>query len=232
MQRRCEQMGIRCKRQRDDGDKSGQIRLRISSPKDPERIKSVLFSEGLEIRAVASPPSPAPLQTFATRAEAVASAGADKDVLPYLEREEGARTQGERFVVAERTPIVAGQERRDAEAIKEEIISHLDGQKIYSYAVTFRLNAAGAERFGRWTGLNINKYLTVVLNKQVRSVAYIGSQIFDVVQISGSFTKQQAEDTAIVLISGNLPVGVQLLEEGTYRDLTASLHILESSAVN
>lgn len=216
MQKRCERLGIRCKLQRHGKDKSDQIMLRISSPRETERIKSVLFSEGLELRAAVSPPSPASLQTFATRAEAATVAGADKDVLPYLERLEGAPPQAERFIIVERTPIVTGQEIRDAEAIKEDDISHLKGQKVYAYGVFFRLNPTGAERFGRWTGLNINKYLAVVLNKQVRSVAYIRGQIFDSGQISGAFTKQQAEDIALVLLSGNLPAGIQLLEEGTY----------------
>ena len=217
MQRRCDRLGVRCRLQKHGDDKSGQIMLRISSPKDPERIKSVLFSEGLELRAAVSPPSPAPLQTFATRAEAEAAAGTDEDVLPYLEREEGAQTQAERFVIVERTPIVTGQEIRDAEAVEGEDISHLDGQKNYSYSVTFRLNPAGAERFGRWTGANINRYLAIVLNKQARSVAFIRSQIFDSGQITGRFTKQQAEDIAIVLISGSLPARVEALEEGTYK---------------
>jgi preprotein translocase subunit SecD len=56
-----------------------------------------------------------------------------------------------------------------------------------------------------------------VLNKQVRSVAYVRSQISQNAQINGRFTKQQAEDIAIILMSGNLPAGVQPLEEGTYK---------------
>jgi preprotein translocase subunit SecD len=214
MEKRCDQLGIRCKLQRQGGDKSNQIMLRISSPQNPERIKSVLFAEGMELRAVVSPPSPAPLQTYATQGEAAAVAGTDKAVLPYLEREEGAAVSPQKFVVVERTPIVTGQHIRHAEAVGERL-SDLSGGTAYS--VIFRLNPTGAEHFGRWTGANINKYLAVVLNKQVRSVAFIKSQIFDSGQISGHFTKQQADDIAIVLMSGNLPAGIEPLEEGTYK---------------
>jgi preprotein translocase subunit SecD len=211
MQKRCEQLGVRCKLQKHGGDKSGQIMLRISNPQDPERIKSVLLSEGMELRAVVSPPSPAPLQTFATQSEAAAVAGADKDVLPYLEREEGAAANPQKFVIVERTPIVTGQDIRHAEAI-----AGMSGLKD-DYQVNFQLIPEGAERFGRWTGANINNYLAIVLNKQVRSAAFIKSQILDNGQINGRFTKQQAEDIAIVLRSGNLPAGIQALEEGTYK---------------
>jgi preprotein translocase subunit SecD len=208
MQKRCEQLDIRCKLQRQSGDKSNQIMLRISSPKNPERIKNVLLSEGLELRAVVSPPIPSTVQTYSTQAEAAAAAGTDKDVLPYLEREAG-EAHAEKFVVLERTPIVTGQEVRDAEA------GQVGGLK--DYQIIFHLTPAGAQRFGEWTGANINNYLAVVLNKQVRSVAYIKSQIFDTGQINGRFTKEQAEDAAMVLRSGGLPAPIEALEEGLYK---------------
>jgi protein-export membrane protein SecD len=212
MQKRCEQMGIYCKVQRHGNDKSNQIMLRVSSPHDPERIKSVLLSEGLELRAAVSPPSPAALQTYPTQAEAEAAAGTDNDVLPYLEREDSAGgTHPQKFVVVERKPIVTGQDIRDAEAATYE----MGGDD--NYQVNFRLTPAGAQRFGEWTGANINRYMAVVLNKQVRSVAYIRSQIFDSAQITGRFTKEQAQDVALVLMSGNFPAPIEALEEGTYK---------------
>ena len=44
----------------------------------------------------------------------------------------------------------------------------------------------------------------VVLNDQVKSIAFIKSQIFDSGQISGRFTKQSADDLALTLRSGAL----------------------------
>lgn len=208
MQNRCDQLNIYCKVERVGGDKPNQIKLRISSPKNPERVKGVILSQGLELRAVVSPPSPAPVQTYPTREEAVAAAGADKEVLPYLERQEGAQKQAERFVILQRAPIVSGQDISDADAV---------ALRENDYVVNFTLSPAAAQRFGQWTGANIGFYLAVVLNRQVRSVAYIKSQIFDQGQISGRFTKEQAEDAALVLKSGNLPAPIEALEEGTYK---------------
>ena len=51
----------------------------------------------------------------------------------------------------------------------------------------------------------------------MRSAAFIKSQITDTGVIGGRFSKQQAEDVALVLSTGNLPAPVELVEEGTYK---------------
>lgn len=208
MRARCERLDVYCKVERGVGEKSDRIKLNISTRNDPERVKGVILSQGLELRAVVAPPSPSPLKTYPTRDEAAAAAGADKDVLPYAEVLGGER--GGKFIVAERTPIVSGHDILDAEAVT----SVADPER---YEVIFTLNAAGARRLGQWTGLHINRYLAVVLDKQVKSVAYIRGQIFDKGTISGSFTREQAEDAALVLDSGQLPAPIEALEEGVYR---------------
>ncbi|HWT00918.1 MAG TPA: hypothetical protein VN256_11790 [Pyrinomonadaceae bacterium] len=205
---RCEQLNLYCKAERVGGDGSNQIKLRISDPKDPERAKGVILSQGLELRAVVSAPSPMSAQTYPTQEEAAEAAGADKDVLPYVEMTDTGG--GRKFIVVERTPVVSGQDILDAKAVT----SLVDPKQ---YEVSFTLKPAGAQRFGQWTGTHINNYMAVVLNKQVRSVAYIRSQIFDQGIITGSFTREQAEDAALVLKSGNLPAPIEALEEGVYQ---------------
>ncbi|MFZ0751553.1 MAG: hypothetical protein WAM70_19475, partial [Pyrinomonadaceae bacterium] len=68
-------------------------------------------------------------------------------------------------------------------------------------------------KFGAWTGSNINEYLGVVLNDEVKSIAYIKSRIEDQGEISGRFTKQSAEDLALILMAGALPVPVRFVQE-------------------
>ncbi len=208
MRKRCDELNIYCRAERVGGDKPDQIKLRISNPKDPGRVKGVILSQGLELRAVVSPPSPMPTQTYPTEQEAAEAAGADKDVLPYLEVLDSGGVR--KFVVVERTPIVNGEDILDAKAVT----SMNDPKR---YEVTFKLNQAGARRLGEWTGSHIENYLAVVLDKQVRSVAYIKGQIFDEGVISGSFTKEQAEDAALVMKSGGLLAPIQALEEGLYK---------------
>src|SRR5215831_13247021 len=55
----------------------------------------------------------------------------------------------------------------------------------------------------------------VVLNDEVKSIAYIKSQIFDQGEISGNFTKEQGEDLALTLRSDALPAPIEYSEERT-----------------
>jgi preprotein translocase subunit SecD len=57
--------------------------------------------------------------------------------------------------------------------------------------------------------------MAVVLNGEIKSVAYIKSQIFDQGEISGKFSKNSAEDLALTLKSGALPAKIEYQEERT-----------------
>ncbi len=203
---RCSALGVYCQVERQGGEGSNRIRLRVSGAQDFERVKAVLLAEGrLELRPVISPPSPSPLKTYPTRAAAGLAAGADYDMMPF---EEGPNVT---FLAVERTPVITGQDLRDARAMSRTG----DGTGVYEIA--FTLGPDGAERFGVWTGANVGRYLAIVLNGEVRSVPYIQGQITDSGQISGPFDRQQAEDIALTLRSGSLPAPVEVLEEGAYK---------------
>src|SRR5918912_2148687 len=79
---------------------SNQILLQMPGINDPERIKALLVGESrLELVHVVSPASPAPVQKYATREEALASIGGQESttrkVLPYSEREEPTTASGQ-----------------------------------------------------------------------------------------------------------------------------------------
>jgi len=57
--------------------------------------------------------------------------------------------------------------------------------------------------------------MAVVLNNEVKSVAFIKSQISDSGEISGNFTKASADDLALTLKSGALPAKLSYQEERT-----------------
>jgi protein-export membrane protein SecD len=199
-----------------DGDPAtGRIRVDLSELTDPERVKSVISNWGkLELVHVISPPSPSVVQTYDTAEEAFASAPNDasspaqRRVIPYAERSEpdDAAPRSKRWVVIESPAIVSGSDLRQATAAR----SSGGGME---YEIRFSLKKDGATRFGAWTGANINQYLGVVLNDEVKSIAFIKSQIFDQGVISGRFTKQSAEDLALVLNSGALPARLLFVEE-------------------
>ncbi|MGI9065317.1 MAG: protein translocase subunit SecD [Pyrinomonadaceae bacterium] len=208
--------------QRHGSQSSHQILVQMPGIQDPERVKQLLKAESkLELVHVVSPPSPAPVQTYATEEEAKASLGGtvsqNRRVLPYAERNEptiaGQTTDDQnqtqkKWVVVESPAIVAGNELRSASAIQGRGGSD-------DYQISFALKPTGAEKFGAWTGANINEYMGVVLNGEVKSIAYIKSRIDDQGEISGSFTKQSADDLALTLRSGALPAPIEYMEERT-----------------
>ena len=112
-------------------------------------------------------------------------------------------------MVVESPPIIDGSELRSASGIPSR------GGGSDDFEIQFSLKKGGADKFGAWTGANINEYMGVVLNEQVKSIAFIKSQIFDSGEISGSFTKESADDLALTLRSGALPAPIEYLEERT-----------------
>ncbi len=208
--------------QRHGAQSSHQILVQMPGIQDPERVKKLLQADAkLELVHVVSPPSPAAVQTYATEEEAKSSLGGstspNRRVLPYKERAEpstagqAADTQTppeKRWVVVEYPAIVSGSELRSASAVQGR-----GGAD--DYQISFALKPAGAEKFGAWTGASINEYMGVILQDEVRSIAFIKSQIHDQGEISGSFTKQSAEDLALTLRSGALPAPIQYMEERT-----------------
>ncbi len=112
------------------------------------------------------------------------------------------------FVIVESPAVVDGNELRDASAVQ----GRAGGS---DYQISFSFKPSGAQKFGEWTGKNIGNYMAVVLNGEVKSAAYIKSQIFDSGEISGRFTKSTADDLALTLKSGALPAAIEYQEERT-----------------
>jgi preprotein translocase subunit SecD len=207
--------------QRHGGQNSHQILLQMPGIQDPEHVKQLLVGEShLELVHVISPPSPAPHQTYSTKEEAMASLNsggnipANRRILPYAEREDltspetnANAPKPKKYVVVESPAIIDGVELRTAAA------TQTSGSD--KYQITFSLKKSGADKFGAWTGANINEYMGVSLNNEVKSIAYIKSQIYDQGEISGNFTKEQGEDLALTLRSGALPAPIEYQEERT-----------------
>lgn len=207
--------------QRHGSQNSHQILVQMPGISDPQRVKELLKADSnLELVHVVGPASPSPVQTFATKEEAEASIASaapnSRKVFPYSERAEPTAAgqpadttpKEKRFVVVQWPPVVGGNELRNASAVQTT-----GGGD--SYQISFSLKPGGAQKFGAWTGANINQYMGVVLNDEVKSIAFIQSQIFDQGQITGRFTKQSAEDLALTLRSGALPAKIEYMEERT-----------------
>ncbi len=80
-------------------------------------------------------------------------------------------------------------------------------------AVMFTLTTAGGKKFGRITGKNVGRAFAIILDDKVISAPIIQGQIFSNGQITGNFSVQEANDLALVLRAGALPVPLKILEE-------------------
>jgi protein-export membrane protein SecD len=82
--------------------------------------------------------------------------------------------------------------------------------------VAFRFDTVGAKRFGDATRDNVGRLFAIVLDNEVISAPRINEPILGGQGIiTGSFTIQEADDLALLLRAGSLPVEVSYLEERT-----------------
>lgn len=183
-----------------------RFEVKVFGSADLEKIRNFLFKTyKLELKKVVSPPSPL-LQTYPDKEKANAAASNGQQILPYNEREVNDKPQ---YVIVEKDPIITGEEIRSAQAVSRT-------GSDFDYQVSFTLKREGAEKFGDWTAKNINNYLAVVLDDKVASVAFIKSQISDVGEISGQFSKAVAEEIALALNSGYMPWKLKVIEEKAF----------------
>ena len=104
--------------------------------------------------------------------------------------------------------IVTGADLADARATFE--------QRSAQPVVSFQFRGNGAKTFEDYTGANIGKYLTIVLDNEVISSPVIQARITGGQgQISGRFTLEEARDLAVLLRGGSLPIPVEVVENRT-----------------
>ena len=84
------------------------------------------------------------------------------------------------------------------------------------YEVVFQLDSEGAEIFGDYTSANVGGYLAIVLDKTVVSVPQVNSPITSGRgSITGGFDADSANDLAIQLQYGSLPIPLKVAESRT-----------------
>jgi preprotein translocase subunit SecD len=82
--------------------------------------------------------------------------------------------------------------------------------------IQFRLNGAGAHRFGQVTTENVGHRFAIVLDNKVISAPRIDSPIIGGSgEITGNFTTDSANQLALLLNSGALPAPLKVVQENT-----------------
>jgi len=107
------------------------------------------------------------------------------------------------WVIVERVPVITSLDVIDAVARP----SQYGGG---AYEIDFQINPEGALRLSEATGKHVGENLAIVFHDEVKSAPRILGQITDRAQITGNFTKEPAQDLALVLRSGTLPLSWKL----------------------
>jgi len=111
-------------------------------------------------------------------------------------------------IAVRRAAIITGQDLTDARVQNDP--------QTNAPVVAFQFNTEGGKRFAKTTQENVNKPFAIILDGSVISAPNIEGPILGgsgVIQ--GGFTFQSANDLAIQLKSGALPVALKVIEERT-----------------
>ncbi len=171
---------------------SNRIQVQVPGLKDPERLKSLLGKTAkLEFKLVD------PDQSGAT----TGVAGPGSEVLPFMD----ARAQGAKIVVQRRV-MVSGEDLIAAKQSYDQ-----DGR---TPVVDIRFNNKGGKKFAQVSSANVGKEFAIILDGKVISAPVFKDAILTgQAQISGSFTVESANELAVSLQSGKLPVALTVVDE-------------------
>jgi len=179
-----------------------EILVELPGVSDPSRVEDIIQSTArLEIHAVVSGP-------YETDQAALQALNGAVPPDQYLVRGVGSAGAPVQSFVLQRAPIVEGTDFRDAQPSTDQ-----NGRP----NIHFTLTTEAGERFYKYTSTHSKDSATpgsmaIVLDNQVREVASIESAIRDSGEITGGFTKQQADDLSMMLRTGSLPAGISYLD--------------------
>ncbi|HKH46878.1 MAG TPA: hypothetical protein VKM72_19640 [Thermoanaerobaculia bacterium] len=204
LRKRLDELGVRDAAIETAG--ADRLSIRASGVDDLERLRRLIQSDALlELRLVRFPVQGPDL----TSEDAVLShfqgqLPSDLEILKQEMKGENGQVTGEAFFAVERKPVIAGRDIATAQPGMGQF-----GQPI----VEFRLTPEAAAVFSEATGANIGSRLAIVLDGRVMSAPVINSRIGDAGIIEGGFTREQAQDLAILLRSGPLPARLTIIDE-------------------
>ena len=178
--------------------RQGENRIVVQAPgqQDPEALKALIGQTAkLEFKLVDMSANPSEV--------AQGRAPVGSEVLPYP-----TNPAGPPMIAVHRQVMVSGEELTDAQQTYD--------QQTNEPNVTIRFNGSGGNKFAKVTSQNVNRPFAIILDGKVLSAPNINEPILGgSATISGSFTVEGANQLAIALRSGKLPVNFVVVEERT-----------------
>ncbi len=192
IERRINELGTREPTIIRQGD--NRVVVQVPGLKDPTALKELLGQTAkLEFKLVDENADPE--QT------AQGKAGVGSQVLPYPDNPTGIP-----YIAVRRSGAITGDRLTGA----QQSFDPQDNQPV----VNIQFDGEGGQRFARMTQRNTGKLFAIILDDKVISAPRINEPILGgSSQISGSFTVESANQLAIALNSGALPVDLKVVEE-------------------
>ena len=186
------------------GDVKDQIIVELPGVEDFDRVLNLIKSTArLELKLVhATKAGPYPNRESALQAFN-GTIPSDHEVLRYPG---AAETQGRTaFMVVRKGAAITGQHLKNARRSQDSFTGRSE--------VEFSLNTEGVRRFSQTTERNVGNRLAIVLDDEIQSTPNIQEKITsESARITGNFTSEEAQDLALVLRSGALPAGIEIIE--------------------
>ncbi len=172
---------------------ANRIVVQVPGLQDPQALKDLLGKTAkLEFKLVDLNADPAEV------AKGIAPPGSQ--VLPYAEG--GASIAVKRSVIISGDQLINAVQGNNSQTNEPDVVITFDSQ--------------GGRKFARITQENVGKPFAIILDNKVISAPNINEPILGgTASISGSFTVASANQLAIALRSGKLPVALKVVEERT-----------------
>lgn len=173
-----------------------RIVVQVPGLQDPEALKSLLGQTAkLEFKLVDTTALPSDV------AQGIAPPGSE--IVPYADTASGAPAIAVKRLGGIRGDMLTNAQQTNNQQSNEPVVS-----------ITF--NSEGGAKFAKLTTENVNKPFAIILDGKVLSAPNINEPILGgSAIISGNFTTQSANQLAIALRSGALPVDLKVVEERT-----------------
>jgi len=179
--------------------RQGDERIVVQVPglDDPAALKALLGQTAkLEFKLVDVTASPSDI------AQGIAPPGSE--IVPYAD----PASEGVAAIAVRRLGGIKGDSLTDAKQTYE--------QQTNEPVVSITFRSAGRRKFAKLTSENVNRPFAIILDDKVLSAPNINEPILGgSAQISGRFTVESANQLAISLRSGALPVDLTVIEERT-----------------
>ena len=193
-----------------------QILIEVPGEVDPERVDSFLMSRGsLTFHLVDQELTNRVNRAYmGNRAAAFRPDGSiivpdyipeDRELLGYYTEDEYGIDELREFVVIYSDVALDGTHLESARMERNP----QNNQPV----VNFRLDSEGGDIFYNLTSRHVGEELSVVMDGKVKSVAVINSAISQDVQLSGSFTEEEARSLAVALRTSSLPIDLTVVSQ-------------------